>query len=393
MDSKNRFSYSEHDFLHNEDFIRWRLLQTKELDEYWENFVKENPHLEKVFREAVSRFTAMQLNHYPLSETDKKDIYRTVLDNISRREKRRKLSRVYSVAAVFLAGALMLLYFALFKEGDRLPFMENADTIIGQTLPEEEIYLISAGEKINLSNHSRIDLIGEGKALVTDSAEKKELLLTETSLNKLVVPYGKRSNLTLSDGTEIWLNSGTQLDFPSRFNGETRDIYLDGEIFIHVAKNREVPFIVHMQGADIHVQGTSFNISAYRDEVKKTVVLVDGKVMVKTDDNRMVEMIPNEKIDITDREISKEIVNVSEYISWKSGVLEFNRTPMSEILKKVGRYYNVQFEETPEVELNAHTFSGKLFLSSNLDSVMTSVSILSSTTYLRNDNLIKISKK
>lgn len=388
MDKKDDF-----DFLLDENFISWRLIQTKELDEYWENFMIENPDLEKAFREAIYRFEAVRINHYPLSVADKRDIYRIVLNDISRRERRRKLSRVYSVAAVFLAGMLFLLYFALFKGNDRSLFMENTDTIIGQTLPQEEVYLISAGEKINLSNHSRIDLVEEGTILVTDSAQKKELLLTESSLNKLVVPYGKRSNLTLSDGTEIWLNSGTQLDFPSRFSGKTRDIYLDGEIFIHVAHNRDMPFIVHMQGVDVHVQGTSFNISAYRDEVKKTVVLVDGKVLVETDDNRTVEMIPNDKIDITDREISKEVVNVSEYISWKSGVLEFNKTPMSEILRKVGRYYNVQFEEAPEVELNARTCSGKLFLSTNLDSVMTSVSILSSTTYSRNDDLIQISKK
>ena len=386
MDKRNNF-----DFLLDENFITWRFTQTKELDEYWENFLIENPHLEKAFHEAVASFEAVHFNYYSLPDKDKENIYKTILGDISRRKNRQRLLSIYLVPAICISGLLILLYFAFLKGDSLLP--ENADIIIWQTLPQEEMYLISAGEKIKLSNHSRIDMVEDGKVLVTDSTDKKEFMTMKSSHNILVVPYGKRSNLTLSDGTEIWLNSGTQLEFPSLFNGDTRDIYLDGEIFIHVAQNIEMPFIVHMQGANIHVHGTSFNISAYMDDGKNTIVLVDGKVKVKTDDGKAFEMIPNEKMDITANEISKEIVDVSEYICWKSGVLEFNRTPMAEILKKIGRYYNVQFEKTPEVELQNHTFSGKLFLSSNLDSVMTSVSVLSSTTYVRNDNLIQIRKK
>jgi len=103
--------------------------------------------------------------------------------------------------------------------------------------------------------------------------------------------------------------------------------------------------------------------------------------------------LPNEKIDISENNIRKEKVDISEYISWKEGILEFRNTPMSEILKKIGRYYNVQFEETPDIPLNKQTCSGKLFLSNNLDSVMTSVSILSSTVYKRENNTIQITKK
>ena len=73
--------------------------------------------------------------------------------------------------------------------------------------------------------------------------------------------------------------------------------------------------------------------------------------------------------------------------------MEFNETPVSEILKKVGRYYNVEFENSPDISLNDKTYSGKLFLSNNLDSVMVSISLLSSTKYSREDNIIHISKK
>ena len=151
--------------------------------------------------------------------------------------------------------------------------------------------------------------------------------------------------------------------------------------------------MVHVEGMTILVQGTSFNVSAYHDEATKTVVLVEGIVTIKAGENQAIELLPNEKLDVSEGYFSKETVDVSEYISWRTGVLKFNQTPMSEILKKVSRYYNVQFEKTPEIELNRETFSGKLFLSTNLDSVMTSVSILSSTKYHRDGDVIRITKK
>jgi ferric-dicitrate binding protein FerR (iron transport regulator) len=154
-----------------------------------------------------------------------------------------------------------------------------------------------------------------------------------------------------------------------------------------------VPFIVHAKDMDILVQGTSFNISAYRDDNRQTVVLVEGKVKIESGSTVIAELLPNEKVDITENNILKERVDVSEYISWRKGILEFNNTPMSEILKKIGRYYNVQFEGTADIPLNKQTCSGKLFLSNNLDSVMTSVSILSSTVYKRENNTIQITKK
>lgn len=124
----------------------------------------------------------------------------------------------------------------------------------------------------------------------------------------------------------------------------------------------------------------------------KTVVLVDGKISIKTAQHE-TEMLPNEKAEIVNNQITKETVDVSEYTSWTKGILEFNETPVSEILKKVGRYYNVQFESSPDIPLNARTCSGKLFLSSNLDSVMTSISVLSSTDYRRENDIIYITKK
>ncbi|HHU95686.1 MAG: FecR domain-containing protein [Bacteroidota bacterium] len=384
---------NEKRFLMDEKFIEWQLLRTEELDKQWNQFIQDNPGSKKALENAIAKFQAVQLNRYPFTTKDKEEVYQRITRAIARHERRRKQWVTYPVAAALLAGILLLLHFALFKGESRYPFMDYNDTIIGHALPQEEIQLISDGEKMNLANDAHIDLTGEGKALVTDNENQKELQLAETGMNQLVVPYGKRTHLTLTDGTVVWLNSGSRLDFPTEFNRRSREIRVDGEIYIQVANNPKVPFMVHVEGMTILVQGTSFNVSAYHDEATKTVVLVEGIVTIKAGENQAIELLPNEKLDVSEGYFSKETVDVSEYISWRTGVLKFNQTPMSEILKKVSRYYNVQFEKTPEIELNRETFSGKLFLSTNLDSVMTSVSILSSTKYHRDGDVIRITKK
>lgn len=386
MDNKK-----DHNFLLDEDFIRWRLFQTEESDEYWNDFLSRNPHLEKALHEAIRQFNAVRINKNQLLEEDKKDVYKTVLWNIHRYKRSRLLRRIGSVAAVLVIGILSVLFITRKGQQDR---DLQKEIIVGEALPEEEIVLISGGEKISIAQKSHIGLTGDGKALVTDSTDsRKELLLAREEFNKLIVPYGKRTNLTLSDGTEVWLNSGTQLDFPSEFTGKRREIRVNGEIFIDVAHDPQIPFVVHTQDMDIHVYGTSFNVSAYRDDSKKTVVLVKGKVKIETAGKRTAELLPNEKIEIMGDDMAKESVNVSEYISWTRGIMEFDGTPISEILKKIGRYYNVQFESSPEITLNNKTCSGKLFLSNNLDSVMSSVSVISSTVYQRENNIIHITKK
>ena len=101
---------------------------------------------------------------------------------------------------------------------------------------------------------------------------------------------------------------------------------------------------------------------------------------------------PKKLQNIPGRGLKNATVDVSEYISWKNGVLVFRKAPISDILQKVGRFYNIDFEYLPG-RMNEMTYSGKLFLSNSLDSVMTSVSILTSTTYTRNDRMISINKK
>ena len=385
MDNKKR------DFLLEDKFIEWRLLPTEELNSFWEEFRLNNPELIQDLDKAIEEFDAISFETSRLTEREKQEILSIISKKANKKSRIRTFIQATSTIAAIAIIGLFITF--LFNNNQNNEYTLD-NTIIGQTLPEEDIYIISGDSKTKLANNSNLELTKDKKAIVKDSTqEAKEVVLAKATMNRLVVPYGKRSNIVLSDGSKIWINSGTQLDFPTDFVGNKREIKVNGEIYIEVVNDNKKPFIVNTGKMAIQVYGTSFNVTAYDDEETSSVVLVEGSVGVTTPGYERTILSPSEKLDLSSNGISKEVVDVSEYISWTRDVLEFDETPISEVLSKIGRYYNVQFENSPDIRLNEQTCSGKLFLSNNLDSVMISISVLSSTEYERNNNIIHIRKK
>jgi transmembrane sensor len=147
MDINTNFSRDVDNLLQNEEFIKWRLFRTEELEEYWENFRKENPHNEDVLQEAISRFEAVKINYYPISDTEKKDIFGEVTYRIKQHKRHLWMLRAGSVAAVLVMGLLSVIFVKEMKNNARHAIPDNPAMIVGKTLPEEEICLITAGKK------------------------------------------------------------------------------------------------------------------------------------------------------------------------------------------------------------------------------------------------------
>ncbi|KAF5065081.1 FecR protein [anaerobic digester metagenome] len=249
--------------------------------------------------------------------------------------------------------------------------------------------LIAGGKELKLNQNVTLQL-KNGQISYTDSTDtEKRVEVNNIQTNKLIVPDGKRSFLILADGSKVWINSGTELEFPTKFSGKTREIMVSGEIYIDVVQSAKQPFIVRTPDLDVQVFGTRFNVSAYASDKTSAVVLVNGKVEVKTKDDRSIRMNPNEMVEFRNGNMNKENVDVSLYTSWVEGVFIFNRTPVSELFKKVGRYYNVSFEN---VESDKR-ITGKLYLSENLHDVISSISLLTGKKYMIEGNIIKVINK
>jgi hypothetical protein len=212
-----------------------------------------------------------------------------------------------------------------------------------------EIKVISEGKKSQVTD-------AEGN-VIGNQTGNKIAYDTETSIEKLVyntlkIPNGKRFELQLSDGTVVHLNSGTTLKYPVKFiAGENRQVFLDGEAFFDVAKDKKHPFVVNADQLNIRVLGTHFNVSSYPEDEHTDVVLVEGSVGMYTsnekfdaDKNTILKPGYKGSFNKNNSRIDTKEVNTDMYTSWMNGGLMFRDMNFNNICRKLERRYDVTIE-------------------------------------------------
>ncbi|MDR0332863.1 MAG: FecR family protein [Dysgonamonadaceae bacterium] len=374
-------------FLNDALFIEWRLTQSEELGTYWQQYIKEHPEDIEAINIAIEKCKAIRLNDRKLTDYQKRKLWNAIQKDIAR-VKRKTLIPILSVAASI--AILIVSGFFIFNKKETS--VENTPTgvIVGEQLPSQSVQLFSGNSVLSFDADTHI-IVDENNNILVAGEEQQNFASGE--INRLFVPYGKRSTLTLSDGTKVWINSGTELEFPSKFDHNERRIIVKGEIYIEVAENQSVPFWVQTSEFDVKVHGTKFNVFAYEGTPEKSVVLVAGKVEVEVDNATSKFLFPNDKLAVSASGISTSVVNPTEYISWKDNVLLLNNVSIADILRRLERYYNFSFDISENTELTTRTVTGKLLLSENIDDIMKSLSVLSSITYEREGNNIRITNK
>lgn len=378
------------DFLCDDLFIYWRIHPTEELNAYWSDFLNKNSQYTETLNEAIAEFDAIR-NEYKNNNKTEDETFFSELKKRMKETKRRKLRHrvASSVAAVFLLAMISTLY-VMHRNEDNKQLSASTSTI-GMVMTEDQIQLYTTNEVLEIDNNSTLDLSEKKNGIIIgNQLTQKKIILDENQTNTIVVPYGKQSALILADGSKVHLNSGTRMEFPTFFEGNSREIKVEGEIFIEVSKDDHMPFIIHTLHSQITVHGTSFNVSSYKEEEQESVVLVNGAVEIISENNSLL-LKPGEMAEIENGEISQKQVNISEYIGWKDGYMQFNQTPLNEVLKKIGRYYNLAFQYDTELNLEKITCSGKLFLSENPEDVLTAFSKMTYLQYdKKNDKVINI---
>jgi ferric-dicitrate binding protein FerR (iron transport regulator) len=380
------------DFLLDDDFIRWQLTGDRELGKYWETYLSEHPALKESFERAIREFSKILLNKEELSDIEVQRLRQRIQDSVARANRKTRFLRLIQTAAV--ACVTLAVGFSIYFLHSR-PEPANLlsrDIIAGENLEEEDIYLITGAESTSFTKNIHVQMDEHGLVVVqeADGGKTTQIAAKQTEMNKIVVPYGKRSQLELSDGTKVWINSGSVLEFPATFTENTRNIHLAGEIYVEVAEDRKRPFLIHTADFQIKVYGTKFNVTAYRDQSVQAVVLVEGQVGVEMSDREEAVLQPNERLSFDGEQVNRETVDVTKYTSWKDGYLVLKQTPIADVLKQMERYYNLSFDIYDPLDLQRVTCTGKIYLSDNLDNVMKTVSLLSSTQYTREDRKIYI---
>lgn len=251
---------------------------------------------------------------------------------------RRKKARIYVLATVSATAAVFILALLI---PSLLP------GAFRQT--EEPVRFFASAET---ANHVILQMDGCGEQLLEDSVMdvkdwKHAVPATGDTVcfQTVVTPRGKDFLLVLADGTKVWLNAESTLRYPVAFKGRERRVELLGEACFEVTKDERHPFVVSAGGMDTRVLGTKFNVRSYTAE-ERHVTLVQGKVEV-TDKagNGPVVLQPGEDLSYTETgEVKISRVNTATYIAWTEGLFYFEDAPLEEIMRSLGRWYNVNID-------------------------------------------------
>ena len=246
--------------------------------------------------------------------------------------------------------------------------------------------VLSTGEVVDISNVGQDEVkldkgtkLYEGNRLEyvqPDSLHKKEL-----EFNQLIIPKGTFYHLVLSDGTKVWLNADSKIKYPVSFGQDKREVSLRGEGYFEVAKDSSRPFIVSTDKMDVKVLGTTFDVNTYEDEGKSFVVLVEGLVEVSAGKGESRIITPGYMAEVNMHDVQAKIhvskCDTEHYIAWKNGNFSFRNASLTEILKRVSRYYDVTVirEQVFEEEYYTGDVSSDVSLESLLAVIESSTSV------------------
>lgn len=371
MDKKFQ-QYTLGDFLDDADFCGWARSERPDLDDVYRDLLKMHPEQKAVFQRAgrlIELFDDAKSGADPVRKLQIWEEVHRIYEGQRKLAHYRQVFRYAAILTLFFATAALAGYLIL--EGDRDEFTIRAVQAYAETrltlndgrkidIPSEraEIVYPAGGEQVEIN--------GEPVVIQDGSVDPKQL-------NELIVPFGRQSKLVLADGTEVWLNAGSRLVFPSRFGKGKRKVQLQGEAFFIVTENKSKPFSVETNHSVISVLGTSFNVKAYPDEKTEETVLVEGSVRMNLGksvfgeavllkpDQRIVAGYPARSYTIAD-------VNVQNYTSWTGGMLTFKDEALSVVLTRIARFYNIRVR--CEVADKDTRISGKLDLKQDYQRVL-----------------------
>jgi ferric-dicitrate binding protein FerR (iron transport regulator) len=193
--------------------------------------------------------------------------------------------------------------------------------------------------------------------------------LTQVSYNTLTTPNGGQYQLTLADGTKVWLNAASSLKYPTAFNGNERIVELTGEAYFEVTHNSKQPFKVKTANQIIQDIGTEFNVNSYADEDASATTLVEGSIKID-DAGRQTMLTPGQQYlrNANGTAKVKDDADIDEVTAWKSGMFQFDNADIKTIMRQISRWYNVDVEYQGQVP--SSTYHGRISRNSNASAVL-----------------------
>jgi len=205
----------------------------------------------------------------------------------------------------------------------------------------------------------------------------------------------EKQNITLSDGTSLWLNINSEITYPNSFNGEKRKVILNGEAFFDVARNAKKPFIIHSNKSAIQVLGTSFNVESNIDMANVKVTVVTGKVALfdTTNIENKIILQPGEQgiHYYADNELVKINNSDKNFLAWKTGILVFENTTLNEVCQILSKHFDKQIVLQNKEALKEKSLTA-IYENKSIDEILEILEITLDISIMRNENGITLLK-
>lgn len=343
------------DFLQDDSFLRFCMGVSEEDTRYWENWLREHPAQEPPFQQARKIFEILNGQQRQLHAAVGQ--FRTLLGEhvanttttlpVHGRQRRLQWWHAAAAALLLLAATGGWYQYSRYREHQRLAAAHLQDVLPGTS---KAVLTLADGTTVPLdstgTSHfeekdgTRINK-GQGALVYDHSGNAAAKIL----FNTLATPRGGEYQVTLPDGSKVWLNAASSLRFPTRFAGNDRTVYLNGEAYFEITPDAHQPFHVQLSdGQQITVLGTSFNVMNYADETNITTTLVTGKVMVSQPGGQQAILAPSEQAVIIKGEnrITVSEADIDKTIAWKTGMFEFENDGLPAIMRQLARWYDVE---------------------------------------------------
>ncbi|RHR74707.1 FecR family protein [Odoribacter sp. AF15-53] len=314
-----------------------------------------------------------------------------------RREHRRKIRNIYRYAACLLLVLAIgggMLFFHQEEEQEVLEAKVSREILPGGN---KAIILLADGKKVDvewLVDSAQYKV--EGVEVEKEGGKIRYVGKEQVALNynTIMIPRGGEYQVELSDGTMVWLNSETQLRIPTTFVGKERRVYLSGEAYFAVAKNRDKPFIVETELGEVKVYGTEFNVKFYREEKKLKATLVEGNIGFRSEQIAELKIKPGYQLSLVEGANTPEIKQVKIYneIAWKNRQFCFESERLESVMMMLQRWYNVEVDFV-DPSLKDFKLSGTLNRYDKIETLLRFFEEGFDIKFLVENNTIKVMRK
>lgn len=291
----------------------------------------------------------------------------------------RNLVKIAAVFIIFLSAAAFWMI-------QRKPRSTSPDATLTQTNPalknevqpgvNKATLTLANGAVISLDDTKSGKIAREGDMIIDKSSNGQLVYQAATentasfTYNTLAIPRGGKFKLVLADGSEIWLNAATTITYPTAFPGAERRVQIEGEAYFEIAHDATKSFIVSVNGMEVQVLGTHFNINSYTDEAAVKTSLLEGSIRLQQKNGNAILLQPGQQAQAVQTGDIKVVSNVDmeEVVAWKNGYFSFNHADLKTVMRQIARWYDVDISY--EGHVPDRSFGGKIDRNSNASEVL-----------------------